>query len=176
MSDSTSRLAPRERSTRELPLGVNSFQGSSLSSLQRLNLRKFSHCRNTAGNPKRGLEVRRGRHDLENRLWFTPPTFIKRDVKRVTSRTRPSPSLWNNGRGLGTRLVVNPAGQTCLATFAMNLFFACLALVTMCGEGFHHVFTLLLRSQVPSPPQTARFLVHHGESQVPSPPRGKPGS
>ena len=28
------------------------------------------------------------------------------DVKRVTSHTRPSPSLCNNGRGLGTRLGV----------------------------------------------------------------------
>ena len=32
--------------------------------------------------------------------------FIKRDVKRVTSHARSSPSLCNNGRGLGTRLEI----------------------------------------------------------------------
>ena len=47
----------------------------------------------------------RGRLDLKSGLWFAPPMFIKRDVKRVTSHTRPFLSLCNNGRALGTRLL-----------------------------------------------------------------------
>ena len=36
--------------------------------------------------------VKRVSPNLKSGLWFTPPTFIKSDVKLVTSHTRPFPS------------------------------------------------------------------------------------